>query len=69
MWFRIYQIDDRGHICGADNVQCADDGEAIAAARAAAGRKGVEVWQGARQVAVLPASTPSGQCERRLRVG
>lgn len=57
MWYRIYQVDDHGHIRAAKDVECACDVEAVAAGRAAVNWQGVEVWQGARRLAVLPAET------------
>jgi hypothetical protein len=55
--YRVYTLDAGGHVCGPPTVlECADDGQAIAEAKALSIGLRVEVWQGSRQVAVLPAS-------------
>jgi hypothetical protein len=59
--YRIYVTDEAGHIIApATVVECADDAEAIAQATALrVGAKVVEIWDGNRQVAVLPGPDPT----------
>jgi len=57
--YRVYSLDKAGHIAQAQNVECRDDLDALEWAQAAAGRDGLEVWDGARLVArVKPHNSP-----------
>jgi hypothetical protein len=62
--YRIYATDEAGHITTpATVIECADDEQAVAEAKALDLGMRIEVWQGSRQVTVLPApDTPSRQC-------
>ena len=43
--YRIYTIGRDGHFSNAENIECADDHEAIAKARRAIDGRDVELWQ------------------------
>ncbi len=52
--YRVYFLDDEGHVYGADIADCASDGEAARRGTALMARRhsaGVEIWEGARRVA------------------
>jgi hypothetical protein len=51
--YRAYLIGRNGHIQGYEPLSCADDAEAIAAARRLIGSHGVEIWQDSRRVITL----------------
>jgi hypothetical protein len=55
--YRVYSLDAGGHVSAPPTViECTDDAEATAKAKSLAfGPRRVEIWQGSRQVAVLPA--------------
>lgn len=49
--YRIYTIGRDGHFSNAENIECADDHEAIAKARRAIDGRDVELWQLGRFIA------------------
>ena len=52
--YRVYTVDDKGHILGpSDIVTCDDDEQAIDKARKLKKRFAVEVWQAERLVAKI----------------
>jgi hypothetical protein len=51
--YRAYQIGPDGHIQLGIDLECADDAEAIEAARKLVGELAVELWQDTRMVARL----------------
>jgi hypothetical protein len=54
--YRIYSLDERGHIVVGIDVVCADDCEAIELAMARlVGPNHFEIWEGSRLVRALPA--------------
>ena len=57
--YRVYLLDEAGHIRRAREMDCANDGEAIARARLLAAQQGVEVWERARLVSSLPPPNPA----------
>jgi uncharacterized protein YuzE len=56
--YRAYILKSDGHFKGVVELECASDELALEAARQAGGVYGVEVWQGARRLAVLTPSRP-----------
>ncbi|MDA8250023.1 MAG: hypothetical protein M0Z28_12715 [Rhodospirillales bacterium] len=61
--YRVYMLDRHNRICAAQDIDCADDAEAVAQAARLARGEGVEVWSEARLVGRLgPAAgaTPAG---------
>ena len=48
--YKLYFLDDAGHIARAMDLECRDDRDAIAAAHAHPGEHGAELWQSARKV-------------------
>jgi hypothetical protein len=65
--YKIYSLDEVGHIALAQNMECADDLDALDWAENAAGHgPGMEVWQGSRLVArVKPGNAPLNAQDRR----
>jgi hypothetical protein len=55
--YRIYSLDDKGHIIRAYPVECPDDVAAQREAMTLCEKSGVEVWEGARLVAMLNGRT------------
>ncbi|HEY1749601.1 MAG TPA: hypothetical protein VGG11_22930 [Xanthobacteraceae bacterium] len=53
MFFRVYCIDERGHICSVHECEARDDAEAIEVARRFCGAHEVEIWDRARRIARL----------------
>lgn len=51
--YRVYEMEDDGHIVKATPLICSDDHEAIARARELAGMRVVEIWSGERFVTRL----------------
>jgi hypothetical protein len=59
--YRAYILKSDGHFKGVVELECASDELAIEAARHAGGEHGVELWQGARRLALLtPPRSHSG---------
>ena len=54
--YRLYLLDDEGHIRRGIDLDCADDDEAVATAAAYVDGCAVEVWEKTRRVRRLPAS-------------
>jgi len=53
-WYRVFEINDDGHIAGpARIIDCLDDQQAIAQARQLKDGKIIEVWTGERRVAEI----------------
>ena len=68
--YRLYLLDDTGHIREGMDLDCADDDAAIAIASAYVDRCAVEVWQQTRRVAHLPeGNLKTGQTVDTQRVG
>jgi len=60
--YRLYVLDDEGHIRRGIDLECADDEEAVTRAAHLADGCAVEVWEKTRRVRRLPASNaPSAQ--------
>jgi hypothetical protein len=54
-FYRIYQLDDGGHISAPPaTVECADEQDAISKAAQVANGKAVELWEGARFIVRFP---------------
>jgi hypothetical protein len=54
-FYRIYQLDEGGHISTPPEiVECADERDAISKAAQATNGKAVELWQGARFIVRFP---------------
>lgn len=51
--YRIYPLDERGHVLSRWEKDCATDEEAIAYAKTQTHRGEFEIWQDARQVAII----------------
>jgi hypothetical protein len=51
--YRIYPLDERGHVLSRWERDCATDEEAIIFAKALGHPGELEIWQDARQVAIL----------------
>jgi hypothetical protein len=52
--YRIYRVDEAGHIQGPPIViECEDDDDALLKAQRYVDGLAVEIWDGARQVAVI----------------
>ena len=56
MYYRVYKLDPAGHFVSGEWIEAADDVEACAKAHDMCDEAtpSVEVWCGARRVAVLP---------------
>ena len=55
--YRIYVVDEHGHIAGpAHVITCATDEEAIEKAKPMIDRHDIELWDGARKIAKISAS-------------
>jgi hypothetical protein len=55
--YRLYRVDEEGHIQGAPViVSCEDDEAAIAEAKQYVDGVAIEVWDRARRVAILPST-------------
>jgi hypothetical protein len=54
--YRVYLVDADGHFSDVIALDCANDAEAIEAAKAVANGQSAELWQLARKVAVFPDS-------------
>lgn len=54
-WYRLYLCNPLGRIRNVDEIRAADDGDAVILARQLGHRHRVEVWQGRRLVAEIPA--------------
>jgi hypothetical protein len=53
--YRIYSLDNRGHVAGAPAlISCNTDLEAIDLAAQVESESDLEVWEGARRVSYLP---------------
>jgi hypothetical protein len=55
--YRIYIIGNDGHYVNAENIECADDQEAIQKAQQAADGCGVELWERGRFITQLRRKT------------
>ena len=51
--YKLYFLDDTGHIARAMDLECHDDIEAIALARSYPCKHGIELWQRARKVGTV----------------
>ncbi len=58
--YRVYLLDERGHISGAVNLECPDDA-ANERAKELMGGRDAELWQQDRLVAILGANNPPTQ--------
>lgn len=56
MDYRLYLLNDAGHIVEAVELECGDDAEAIEAAEKHRGRNDVELWEHSRLVKKLARS-------------
>jgi hypothetical protein len=52
--YRVYCYDGGGRLWTADNIDAADDAQAIALAEAMSDAVKCEVWEGSRLVATIP---------------
>jgi hypothetical protein len=58
MWYRLYELDDGDHVLKAHSLEFTGDAEAMAAARARAGVRALELWQGARRIGRIEPRRP-----------
>jgi hypothetical protein len=52
--YRIYIVDGGGHFVGVQDLECADDQEAIRKSEQAANGRNVELWERGRFIARYP---------------
>ena len=53
--YRLYFLAEAGHIRGAVDLECNDDGEAIRRAEGHSDGRAKELWRGPHRVTTLPA--------------
>ncbi len=56
--YRVYLLDERGHISGAVDLDCPNDAAANERAKELMGGRDAELWQQDRLVAILGANDP-----------
>jgi hypothetical protein len=59
MDYRLYVLDEAGHIRSRTEFECASDEEACLRAKAAAQTQAVELWQGRRCIGTFGAAPPA----------
>jgi hypothetical protein len=65
--YRIYSMNDVGHISApSENIECADDQEAIQKAQQAVNGSDIELWEGDRLIVRFPRDDPR---KKRTRFG
>jgi hypothetical protein len=52
--YRLYELDDAGHICRVIILEAPDDRQAIALSKEVYNIHGLELWSGARIISTLP---------------
>ncbi len=57
--YRLYFLDDKGHIRDVVELECPDDDQAISDAQHHVDGMDLELWQRARMVTKLPARPPA----------
>ncbi len=65
MWYRFYEMDEDDQVVRAASLEFFNDAEALAAAEARAGQRGVEIWQASRRVGGVEARRAEPASERR----
>jgi hypothetical protein len=56
--YKLYFLDESGHITSAMDLDCRNDHDAIAVARSLPGKHGRELWQYARKVKEIEQTAP-----------
>ncbi|MBB4382963.1 hypothetical protein [Bradyrhizobium sp. SBR1B] len=62
--YRVYQMDERGHITGRIDLTCTDDDDARRQAAQLLDGTDLELWQEARRIALFTAKKDVGQSDR-----